>query len=116
MSLERGKLEGEKEREAKDGGALRKRKNSHIALQLVHELAQLSLEFTADADEGELALLAGVIGELRSEELIAALLNKRLQRSVQRVVVLLDELILSSERNVNFQVKKSSFKRRRAIW
>jgi len=35
-----------------------------------------------------------MIGELRSEEFIAALLNKRFQRGVQRVIVFFNKLIL----------------------
>lgn len=76
---------------------------TYVALQLVHELAELRFKFTADADEGQLPLLTGVIGELRPEKFIATLLNKRFQGSVQRVVVLLDKLVLR-DRDIKYQL------------
>jgi len=80
---------------------------TYVALQLVHKFTELSFEFATDADEIELPFLQGMISKLYPKKFIAALLNKRFQRSVQRIIVLFDKLILQHE-NVNLSVTKIS--------
>ena len=77
-------------------------RDTHRAAQLVHERGELRAELGADADEGELArlltggdrLLTARVEDV-AHQLALALCHQQLEREVQRVVVLLDELVLN---------------------
>lgn len=75
--------------------------DAHRAAQFVHQVGELRSELRSHGDEVQLArgrFLLGRFGEQILDETVLALLHEQEQRSVQRIVVFLDELRLGMRR------------------